>query len=68
MTIDHYLSLYEATTVEAHDVLDKIAENGRTTLKPGSPALAIFYAYDELFLGILTEMIHMRERVEKAIE
>lgn len=52
MDAEQFVSLYSATMTETRDLLDRVADNGSVTLKPGSPALAVFYAFDELIQGL----------------
>lgn len=47
--LDAIRDLYLAARDEAQDFLDRVVENvGGAVVKPGSPTLAILYAFDEV--------------------
>lgn len=68
MTLDELLSLYAGVSNEAEAILDKIHDNGRITLKPGSPALAVLYGYEEVVLTLVATLQAVQGNVRKAVD
>lgn len=68
MTPSEIVSLFDAASTEAKDILDRVADNGYVGLKPGSPALAVLYAYDEAFRELFNLLHKMRNDVLTAIQ
>ena len=67
--LNDIMGIYQGAVDEAEDrIFDKIRENGRVTLKAGSPALASLYALDEVIMHLLTRLFQQRTAVAHIFE
>lgn len=69
MTLNEIMDIYRCAIAEAeHGIIDKINENGRVTLKAGSPSLAALWALDEVFMELLGHLIAQRTAVAQLFD
>lgn len=61
-------SLHEAVLGEVKDLLDRVADNGSVTLKPGSPCIAAILGLIELVQAGNGILEHKMGLVKKAYE